>query len=122
MASPPRVLIVDDDDDMLDAEEQALVSKGYLVTRARHGAEALERVAEAEPQLVLLDMNTPVMDGWTFARIIRERCGRRIPIIVVTAAADSQLRANEIGAESSLGKPFTMAALFEAVADVLGEP
>lgn len=117
------VLVVDDDDDMLELECNALEKAGYRVARARHGGEALERLDDGEkPSLVLLDMRMPVMDGWTFAKALRERHGRRIPIVVVTAAQDSKLRADEVGAEGELGKPFELGKLYDVVADVLGAP
>lgn len=118
----PLVLIVDDDPDMLAVEEDALLAHGYRVAKAGNGEEALKRVAEAMPQLILLDMRMPVMDGWKCARAIRERYGRRIPIVVVTAAEDSKLRADEIGAEGELGKPFELDTLYAVVGDVLGGP
>jgi CheY-like chemotaxis protein len=71
---------------------------------------------------VLLDMRMPRMDGWAFSKIFRERYGRRIPIVVVTAAEDSKLRADEIGADADLGKPFELDKLYEVVADTLGTP
>lgn len=117
----PLVLVVEDDPDVLDLEEEALVRRGYRVARARHGEEALQRIAETEPQLILLDMRMPVMDGWAFARAFRERYGRRIPIVVVTAAEDSRLRADEVGADADLGKPFELEQLYEVVADTLGD-
>jgi CheY-like chemotaxis protein len=122
MTATPLVLIVDDDPDMLDVEEDALVARGYRVAKASNGEEALARVAEAPPQLILLDMRMPVMDGWTFARAFRERYGRSIPIVVVTAAEDSKLRADEIGAEGELGKPFELDDLYAVVTDIVGGP
>ncbi len=117
----PLVLIVDDDPDILDLVEQALVAKNYRVAKARHGEDALDLISKEEPQLVLLDMRMPVMDGWAFTRIFRDRYGRRIPIVVITAAEDSKLRADEIGAEAHLGKPFELDQLYEIVADVVGK-
>jgi len=121
-APAPLVLIVDDDPDMLDLVADALSSKGYRIAKAFNGEEALLRVSDEEPQLILLDMRMPIMDGWTFSRLFRERYGRRIPIVVVTAAEDSRLCAAEIGANADLGKPFELSRLFEVVADTVGPP
>ncbi len=121
-APSPLVLVVDDDVDLLELELEALTRRGYRVARAIHGEEALQRIAEEEPQLVLLDMRMPVMDGWTFARKLREQYGRRIPIVVVTAAEDYKLRADEVGAEAALGKPFELDDFYEVVADTVGGP
>lgn len=118
----PMILIVEDDPDILDVEADALTRKGYRVTKAHDGAQALERMAETLPQLILLDMRMPVMDGWTFTQIVRDRFGRGIPIVVVTAADDSRLRAAEIGADADLGKPFELEHLYEVVQDTIGPP
>ena len=64
---------------------------------------------------------TPAVSEW-FARTFRERYGRRIPLVVVTAAEDSRLRAAEIGANADIGKPFELSRLFEVVADTVGLP
>jgi CheY-like chemotaxis protein len=116
----PLVLVVDDDIDLLELVGEALSRRGYRVAQARDGEEALRRVAQAEPQLILLDMRMPVMDGWAFARALRERYGRRIPIVVMTAAEDSLLRAAEVGANADLGKPFELSRLYEVVEDAIG--
>lgn len=118
----PLIMVVEDEPDMLGLMDEALTAKGYRVVPAHHGEEALQRITEEEPQLILLDMRMPVMDGWTFARVLRDRYGRRIPIIVVTAAEDSKLRADEVGANADLGKPFELARLYEVVADTIGAP
>jgi CheY-like chemotaxis protein len=114
-----RVLVVDDDPLMLDLVGGALADEGYRVSTASNGELALEQVEKEKPELVLLDMTMPVMDGWTFAKRLRDRHGRSIPIIVITAAQDSQLRADEVGAEGELGKPFEMQRLYEVVEDTL---
>ncbi len=119
---PPMILIVEDDPDILDVEADALERKGYRVVKANNGEEALQRMEEELPQLILLDMRMPVMDGWTFTQIVRDHFGRGIPIVVVTAADDSSLRASEIGADADLGKPFELEQLYEVVADTVGAP
>lgn len=118
----PLVLIVDDDEDISEFVADALSNRGYRTVHARNGQEALQRIAEAEPQLILLDMRMPVMDGWTFAATLRSAYGRRIPLVVVTAAEDSKLRADDVGANADLGKPFDLARLYEVVADTIGLP
>jgi urea transport system substrate-binding protein len=116
---PTRILVVEDDADLLDLVTESLVWSGYEVIPARHGREALERMKEREPELILLDMRMPVMDGWTFARACRERYGHRIPIVVMTAAEDAKRRADEIDAEGDLGKPFELDRLYQVVEDTL---
>jgi urea transport system substrate-binding protein len=121
-AEPATILIVEDDPDILDVEADALTRKGYRVIKAHNGEDALEELEKGLPQLILLDMRMPVMDGWTFTQIVRDRFGRGIPIVVVTAADDSKLRAAEIGADADLGKPFELEELYEVVHDTLGAP
>jgi urea transport system substrate-binding protein len=113
------ILVADDDPEMVSIIDEALSYKGYRVVTARHGKEALERVEQETPQLILLDMKMPVMDGWAFTKVLREKHGRTIPIVVITAMEDSQLRADELGAEGELGKPFNMQQLLEVVEDML---
>lgn len=121
LARKAPILIVDDDPDLLELVGEVLASRGHRVVLARNGMEALERIEREVPGLVLLDMRMPVMDGWTFARHLRERHGRSIPVVVMTAAEDSKLRADEIGADSDLGKPFDLQQLHDIVEDTLVE-
>ncbi|HVH41036.1 MAG TPA: response regulator [Labilithrix sp.] len=113
------ILVADDDPELVAIINEALSLRGYRVATAKHGREALERVERERPQLILLDMTMPVMDGWTFARALRERHGRGIPIVVMTAVKDSQLRSDEVGAEAELGKPFELQELYDVVEDTL---
>jgi CheY-like chemotaxis protein len=85
---------------MLEGEEE------FPIQTARHGREALERVSEHMPDLILLDMKMPVMDGWTFAREFKSRYGCSVPIVVMTAAEHAAHRVQEIGAVAWLSKPF----------------
>jgi CheY-like chemotaxis protein len=117
-----HVLVVEDDLDLATLLEMILTDAGYRVRTAGDGAQALERVAEAMPALILLDMRMPVMNGWEFARAFAERHGRAAPIVVVTAAENARLRAEEIGATGWLEKPFDLDAVLDAVARHLGLP
>ena len=110
------VLVVDDDPDMVAIIRIMLDDSGYQVRCARNGKEALESVAESMPAVVLLDMLMPVMDGWQCARELRARYGRRVPIVVVTAAEHSGARAEQVGCDDVLAKPFEMAELLRIVA------
>jgi CheY-like chemotaxis protein len=122
LESPEKALVqvVDDDPDLVAVIAQALLDRGYRVVTAHNGAEALTQLDNEAPRLILLDMWMPVMDGWAFARVLHERYGRGIPVVVMTAARDARLRANEIGADADLGKPFALAQLYAVVEDTLG--
>jgi two-component system chemotaxis response regulator CheY len=87
---------------------------GYSVEQAANGAEALEKIGQRLPSLVLLDMRMPVLDGWGVDRALRQR-GHELPIIVMTAAQNARVWANEIGAAAYLAKPFEDTQLLAAV-------
>ena len=115
-SSRKPVLIVEDDPDLLDMMEVVLDSAGYPVRKALNGKLALDSVAAEMPAIILLDMKMPVMDGWEFAARFREQYGDAAVIVVVTAAADARLRAEEIGASDYLAKPFEIDDLVNCVA------
>ena len=108
-----RVLVVDDDPDILDALSEILEVEGYEVQRARNGREALQRLEQAPPDLVLLDLMMPVMDGWEFARSLNPDA--RPPIIVLSADRNVSVKAQEIGALGWLAKPFELSELLAVV-------
>jgi CheY-like chemotaxis protein len=101
------VLIVDDDQAIRDTLRDALELEGYPVALAANGQEALQAVEHGAPALILLDMRMPVMDGWTFARELKQR-GRAIPILVMTAAQSARKWAEEVGARDFVAKPFDL--------------
>ncbi len=108
------ILVVDDDQAILEIVADVLRFEGYRVETALDGAEALEAVERSSPTLVLLDMRMPLLDGWGFARTLRER-GIELPILVMTAARDAASWAEEIGARGYLAKPFDIGELLDAV-------
>jgi DNA-binding response OmpR family regulator len=112
---PRRVLVVDDDADLVTMVEILLDEAGYRVDTAYDGQQALDRVALEMPDLILLDMKMPGMDGWSFAREFHARHDNHAPIIVFTAAEDARQRAEEIGARSFIGKPFEIDDLIAIV-------
>jgi two-component system, chemotaxis family, chemotaxis protein CheY len=114
MTEGAPVLVVDDDAAIRDAVRDVLESEGIAVETATDGADALEKVSHHRPRLVLLDMRMPVLDGWAFASVLRER-GVTLPVVVMTAAADASRWAEEIGAIGVVAKPFGVAELVNAV-------
>jgi len=118
--SGPRVLIVDDDPDLLALMAETLDLEGYEVDSASNGARALDAVERGMPDLILLDMKMPVMDGKEFTRRFRLTHDHEAPIVVVTAAADARKSADEIGANGFLGKPFDLDVLLATVARETG--
>ncbi len=117
-AQPPaRILLVEDDADVAGMIRFILESERYEVAHAANGREALELLrgasAAGSPELILLDMKMPVMDGREFARRLREGPGPHPPIVILTAAVEAQALAHEVGADAWLGKPFDVDALTE---------
>jgi two-component system, chemotaxis family, chemotaxis protein CheY len=106
--------VVEDDPTIRDLVAEALRDEGYPVVTASNGAEAVEVVEHERPSLVLLDMRMPVLDGWGFAQVMRER-GVRLPIVVMTAAEHAQYWCDEVGGDACLPKPFSIDALYDAV-------
>jgi two-component system, chemotaxis family, chemotaxis protein CheY len=99
------ILVVDDDPDLREFLRLMLTSMGFEVTSAANGQEALDVMKGHCPDLILLDMKMPVMNGWEFCRAL-EGCSARPPIVVLTAAPDPAARAAEAHADGWLGKPF----------------
>jgi two-component system, chemotaxis family, chemotaxis protein CheY len=114
------ILVIDDDPDILSTVVAILELEGYQVLKATNGAEGLEAIDKISPSLVLLDMRMPVLNGWDFARIMKER-GLAIPIVVMTAAHDAGRWAKEVGAVQTLPKPFGITDLLDVVEFVIGK-
>jgi DNA-binding response OmpR family regulator len=103
----PTVLIVDDEPDILILLRLALKAAGYSTVEATDGEQALRLIRDRNPDVVLLDIMMPVMDGWiTLERL--QASGQHPPVIMVTArtAARDHDRAMELGAEDFVTKPF----------------
>lgn len=110
-------MVVDDDPTILATVADALDLEGFPVLTATNGQEALdalERNALKQPQVVLLDMRMPVLDGWGFMSAVRER-GFRLSVVVMTAASDARRWAREIDANGVLSKPFELDDMLAAV-------
>lgn len=104
---PARILVADDHNDSRDAIRALLEAFGFEVLTARDGREAVD-VARAEaPDLVLMDVMMPGVDGLQAIRLLRQGPGtRNTPIIACTAMADAELRVRSAGADDYVGKPF----------------
>lgn len=107
--------MVDDDRDLLPLIALVLEGEGYTVQTATDGREALEIIERGMPDLILLDMKMPVMNGWEFARQFRAKYDYQTPIVVLTASQDARKRAEEIDAVGWIGKPFDLDNLISVV-------
>ena len=120
----PRVLVVDDDPEIVDAVGEALQDDGYLVETATDGATALKRVLEAPPDLIVLDVRMPNLNGWEFCEIIRRQSHTRdVPVLFLTACSEvrDQITAMQVGGSDHLPKPFRLAALRDKVRSLTRE-
>jgi two-component system chemotaxis response regulator CheY len=115
-----RVLVVEDELPTQQILAEILTDEGYDVAVASHGLQALDCVRHAMPDVVLLDLNMPVMDGWGFRKALREDVegGERPRIILLTADYNSREKAERIGAEAFLTKPFDIDRLLATVSEV----
>jgi CheY-like chemotaxis protein len=105
-ASAPRVLIADDHEDSRDALKALLEAFGYGVVVAANGEEAVAQARGARPQLILMDVMMPVVDGLAATRRIREDASLpRIPIVAVTALNDAAERMLQAGCDDYVVKP-----------------
>jgi DNA-binding response OmpR family regulator len=119
----PVVLAADDDEDILELVAFRLERSGYTVLRARDGEEALRVALEAKPDLAVLDVMMPKLDGFELTRKLRaEEATSRMPIILLTARAqDADVQAGfDAGADDYLRKPFSPQELRARVQAILG--
>ncbi|RAG84571.1 DNA-binding response regulator [Streptacidiphilus pinicola] len=118
--APARVLVVDDEPALRDALESSLAFEGYEVLTASDGLEALDAVAAEQPDLVLLDIMMPRMDGLTAVRRLRSR-GDTVPVLMLTArdAVGDRVTGLDVGADDYLAKPFELDELLARVRALL---
>ena len=112
-----RVLVVDDDDDIRACLTEFLRDEGHEPSEARNGAEALRQAAASEPDVILLDLNMPIMNGWQFVPAYRA-AGGTARILVLTAGRNVDEPAATIGADGALAKPFDLGVLAARLASL----
>ena len=107
MGSDKKILVVDDEEQLALAVKIRLQSKGYKVTTASDGRQALEKIVTDKPDLILLDVLMPTMDGYSCLRELNQRHGRgKIPVIVLTARDQLKELFALKGSEDYILKPF----------------
>lgn len=119
MMTHQTILIIDDDTTLLELLSSHLATAGYHSLVANDGLSGLRLAAEAQPDLVVLDVMMPVMDGWEVCRRLREQSSE--PIIMLTAKGEEfdKLRGFRLGVDDYVTKPFSFAELTARVGAVL---
>ena len=118
-----KILLVEDNDMNRDMLSRRLLRKGYEVVMALDGQQAVEMAAAEKPDLILMDMSLPVLDGWEAARRIKAAAATRgIPVIALTAHAMSgdREKALESGCDDYDTKPIDLPRLLEKMTAALG--
>ncbi len=115
----PYILIVDDDTDLLEALELELEDHGYAVKTATNGLEALERVREALPMLIIADLAMPVMNGRKMLQILRRDAEAKAVPVLILSAFGYEWEAELMGAQGYIRKPVSAAQLEREIAQVL---
>lgn len=119
---PPhgRVLIADDDDVVRGSLAAVLESEGFVVDEARDGAEAVSHAVKHEPDLVLLDLNMPNVDGWAAFKQL-DRVTPLLPVIVITARPNQFKEAVRVGVDAFMEKPLNIPVLLRAIKSLANE-
>jgi len=123
MNQKPKVLIVDDEPFNLDYLEQALEDSNYQIITASNGRDALDKIHGEQPDLVLLDLMMPVLDGFAvLAQLNADSLLRDIPVIIISAEHDSKsvVKGIKQGAEDYLTKPVDADLLTKKLKEYLG--
>jgi CheY-like chemotaxis protein len=117
-----RVLLAEDNEDNFDLVSLLLQRAGYEVLAARDGKEALEMARSQKPDLILMDLSLPEIDGWTVARRLKANAEtKNIPIFALTAHTlpGDRKRALEAGCDGYFSKPLSVAGFGQALAEAL---
>src|SRR5216110_508860 len=119
-ARGPLVLVVDDDPQVREVVRVNLEMEGYTVREAANAEEGLAAVDDDAPDLILLDVMMPQVDGWEMLRRVQERHGvGSIPVVMFSGQLDAGREAAERGAQGFVGKPFDLRALIEQTKQIV---
>lgn len=117
------ILVVDDDPAIVDIITQVLAAEGYVTRACRNGLEALDVLNEWRPDLILLDLWMPKMDGWEFRRRqLTLDVARDVPVVLLSAGGRLEEHAQTLDAAAAIPKPFDLTDLLSVVDAVLNHP
>jgi two-component system cell cycle response regulator DivK len=116
----PSILVAEDNPDSRDALRALLEAYGFAVVEAENGQEAIKQALRHHPDLVLMDIMMPVMDGLQATRTLRASPDfRQVPIVALTAMAGSRQLAMEAGCDDHLPKPIDIPAFLQTIRTLL---
>ena len=119
-----RILVVDDEPDIVNIVKKRLVDNGYDVIIAIDGQDALDKARKENPDLIVLDIMLPKMDGYKVCGLLKSDSRyNKIPIIMFSARAQEEdiKMGDEVGAEAYITKPFEPQALLSKIRELIGE-
>jgi two-component system response regulator VicR len=120
-----KIMVVDDEPDVVDLVKLVLESDGFEVVTAYSGKEALEKIGQEMPDLVLLDIMMPLMDGWeVYSRIKANPKTKDVPVAMLTAKSqsiDKMIGLHVVKVDDYITKPFGRSELLERVKRILKE-
>ena len=125
MSEPLKVLLVEDHELNRDMLSRRLTQRGFIVVLAEDGRQAIVQAAQEQPDVILMDMSLPLLDGWEATRLLRQNASTAaIPVIALTAHAlgDEQARALEAGCAAFETKPVDFPRLLDVIARLTGRP
>ena len=114
-----RILIVDDDESIRQIVRMCLADEGYEVFEASNGQAALNTLDVVSPDLILLDLRMPVMDGWDFARHYHRLPGPHAPIVAFVATLNAEEECADLKPSGIVAKPFDLDDLLRSVRSLL---
>jgi two-component system KDP operon response regulator KdpE len=120
MANKEKVLVIDDSREMLLVMKHLLLNNGYQPLLAENGLAGLKMVEEHDPDLIVLDLSMPIVDGWQVCERIREKSA--VPIIILTAAHvtdEDTVRGLDLGANDYVTKPFNQHVMLARIRSAL---
>jgi CheY-like chemotaxis protein len=115
------ILVVDDDPALFRIIRLSILTAGHAVLSAGNGQDALEVLRDIRPDIIVLDLQMPVLDGRAFFRQIEADMGSRRPPVILLSAFGARTAQKELGAEAAMAKPFDPNALDETIASLLSQ-
>lgn len=120
----PRILLIEDDQDMVEAIRLRLEANKYEVLVARDGLEGLDKARSEKPDLIILDIMLPKLDGFKLCRMLKfDEKYKNVIIIILSAKVQKSdvLRGEEVGADGYITKPFKSEELLEKINELLSK-